>query len=80
VPTEALTALCPDGLGGRSFHRALDSLRRGGAGEIGDAEQGEGVEDRVRDRRKRTDRAGLAAAFDAERVGRAARAVEGEVV
>jgi hypothetical protein len=80
VTPEALTALRPNGLGGRSFQRAPDALRRGGAGDIGDAERRQGVGNGVGDGREGGDGAGFTAASDAERVGRAARAVEGEVV
>jgi hypothetical protein len=51
-------------------------LRRVGAGEIADAERGQRVCDGVGDGGEGGDGAGLAAAFDAERVGRAAGAVE----
>ena len=42
-----------------------------GIGDVGDAERRERVDDRVDDRRRGADRAGLADALDAERVGRA---------
>ena len=60
-------------------HRPPDPLRGRRAGKIGDAEGCQRVEDGVGDGRKCADGSGLAAAFDAERVGRAGRAVEAEV-
>ena len=41
------------------LHRAPDAFGGGGRGQVGDAERGEGVEDRVHDR----GRAGYGAAF-----------------
>src|SRR5216683_7552128 len=50
------------------------------AGEIGDTERRKSIKDRVGDGREGGDRAGLATAFDAERVGGAAGAVEPKIV
>jgi len=62
-----------------SVHQPPDSPWRGGAGKIRDAERGQCVQDGVGDSGKGSDRAGFAAAFDAERVGRAAGAVEADM-
>ena len=47
--------------------------------DMADAERLQRVDDGVGDRRRRADRAGLAAAFDAERIGRARRRLEAEI-
>src|SRR5215831_9196501 len=62
-----------------TVHQPPDYLRRGGAGEIGDAERGQRVEDGVGNGREGGDRAGFTAAFDPEGVSRAAGAVEADM-
>src|SRR6516162_8715532 len=63
-----------------TLDRAPNALRGGRPGNIGDPERRQRVEKRIGDGGEGADRTGLAAAFDAERVGRAARAVKAEVV
>ena len=62
-----------------TVHRLPDPRRRRGAVERRDAERRQRVEDRVGDRGKGGDRAGLAAALHAEWIGRAAGAVERQI-
>jgi len=65
---------------GTGSDRPPDPLRGRWADEIRDTERCKRVEDGVGDGRECADGAGLAAAFNAERVGGAPRAVEAEIV
>src|SRR5579875_116443 len=69
APPRSVEALAEDDLRARRAHRAPDPLGRGGHLDMANAERREGVDQRVADRRQRADRAGLAGALDAERVG-----------
>jgi hypothetical protein len=64
----------------RLIHRAPNPLPHRGAGEIGDPEGRQGVGNGIDDGREGGDGDGFTAAFDAERVGRAPRAVDADVV